>query len=127
MQKLLDSRELIRRLKEGSPIEVEGEVVRLPRFSEIKETFSSEFGVDGAFEVIVAKSRTITWCLWPLDRKTKFEKKDGERFVKIVDAIKEANPQKPIKGWVLTSAPVSDDMRAYLRDAGHQINRLANP
>lgn len=124
MQNLLESRELIRLLRKGAPIEVEGETVRLPRFSEIKETFSAEFGVDGNMEVIVAKSRTVTWCLWPLDRKTKFEMKDGERFVKIVDAVKEANPQKPVKGWVLTTAPFTEEIRTYFKDAGHQIHRI---
>lgn len=125
MQNLIDSRELIKKLKEGSPIEVEGETVRLPRFTEIKESLSSEFGITGGnFEVIVAKSRTATWCLWPLDRKSKFEIKDGERFFKVVDAVKNENPAKPVKGWVLTTAPVGEDTRDYMKNAGHQIHRV---
>lgn len=123
---LLDSRELIRRLKEGAPIEIGGDVIRLPRFTEVRETMVSDFGVDATHEVIVAKSRTATWCLWALQRKARFEMKDGQLFVSILDAIKGAIPQKPVKGWVLTTATICDDTRAFLQDAGHQIHRVVN-
>jgi hypothetical protein len=125
VNRLLDNRELIRRLKEGSPIEVEDEVVRLPRFSEIRESEPNDFGVAGSHELIVAKARTATWCVWPLDRKARFSLKDGKTFVKILAAIGEALPHKPVKGWVLTTAPVGDDTRAYLEEAGHRINRIS--
>ncbi|MCB9833530.1 MAG: hypothetical protein H6807_13755 [Planctomycetes bacterium] len=124
MNRFLDSRELIRRLKEGSPIEVEGDVVRLPRFTEIKESDPAEFGARGNHELIVAKARTATWCLWPLDRKATFSANDGKKFVKILDAIGETIPQKPVKGWVLTTAPVAEDARELLNEADHRINRI---
>jgi hypothetical protein len=126
VNRFLDSRELIRRLKEGSPIEVEGDVVRLPRFTEIKESDPGEFGARGNQELIVAKARTATWCLWPLDRKAKFSATDGKKFVKILDAIGESIPQKPVKGWVLTTAPVAEDARELLNEADHRINRIAD-
>ena len=122
--RFLDSRELIRRLKEGSPIEVDGEQVRLPRFSEIKETFPSDYGARGNEELIVAKARTATWCVWPLDRKSKFAMKDCTKFMSILDAIKESLPQKPVKGWVLTTAPVDEKTRNHLAEAGHRISRV---
>ena len=124
MKRFLDSRELIRRLKEGSPIEVEGDVVRLPRFSEIKETQPIDFGAKGTQELIIAKARTATWCLWPLDRKARFAMKDGEKFVQILTALEGEMPQKPVKGWVLTTAPVADDCRGLLNDSGHRVNRV---
>ena len=89
MKRFLDSRELIRRLKEGSPIEIEGDVVRLPRFSEIKEMVPADFGAKGNQELIIAKARTATWCLWPLERKARFTAKDGEKFVAVLEALKE--------------------------------------
>lgn len=125
MKTFLDSRELIRRLKEGSPIEIEGDVVRLPRFSEIREMMPADFGEKGKHELIIAKARTATWCLWPLDRKAKFSPKDGEKFVKILEAIAEEIPQKPVKGWVLTTAPVDDASRSLLNEAGHRVNRVS--
>ncbi len=124
MKRFLDSRELIRRLKEGSPIEVEGDVVRLPRFSEIKETDPSEFGAKGNQELIIAKARTATWCLWPLDRKAKFSSKDGQKFIAILEVLGEEIPQKPVKGWVPTTAPVAEEGRALLNEAGHRVNRI---
>ena len=124
MKRFLDSRELIRRLKEGSPIEVEGDVVRLPRFTEIKELEPADFGARGNQELIVAKARTATWCLWPLDRKARFSARDGKKFVELLAAIGEAIPQKPVKGWVLTTAPVADDARELLNEADHRINRI---
>ncbi|MCA9319327.1 MAG: hypothetical protein KDB53_01265 [Planctomycetes bacterium] len=120
----LESRELIRRLKEGSPIEIDGDCVRLPRFAEIKETCPSDFGAKGNADLIVAKARTATWCLWPVDRKTKFSKKDGERFLAILDAVQESIPQKPVKGWVLTTGPVADDGRELLTAGGHRVDRV---
>ena len=120
----LESRELIRRLKEGSPIEVEGDVVRLPRFAEIRDAQPIDFGLKGKEELIVAKARTATWCLWPLDRKQRFAMKDGKTFMKIIEAIKEENPQKPILGWVLTTAPICDETRALLEEEGHQVHRV---
>ena len=124
MKRFLESRELIRRLKQGSPIEIEDDVVRLPRFAEIREAYPSDFGAKGNQELIVAKARTATWCLWPLDRKARFTKKDGEKFLGILSAIQETIPQKPIKGWVLTTGPVADDARAALEAEEHRINRV---
>lgn len=124
MKRFLDSRELIRRLKEGSPIEIEGDVVRLPRFSEIKEMVPADFGGKGNNELIVAKARTATWCLWPLERKAKFSVKEAEKFKLVLDALLEEIPAKPIKGWVLTTAPVDDEARAILGEGEHRINRV---
>jgi len=124
VKRFLESRELIRRLKQGSPIEVEDDVVRLPRFAEIREAYPTDFGAKGNQELIVAKARTATWCLWPLDRKAKFSAKDGEKFLAILGAIHETVPQKPIKGWVLTTGPVDDSSRAALEAEGHRINRV---
>lgn len=125
MKRFLDSRELIRRLKEGSPIEIEGDMVRLPRFSEIKEASPTEFGAKGDHELIVAKARTATWCLWPIDRKAKFSAKDSEKFLVILEAIQGSIPQKPVKGWILTTALVDDDCRKVLQGGGHRINRIS--
>ncbi len=124
MKRFLDSRELIRRLKEGSPIEVEGDVVRLPRFSEIKEMVPDDFGGKGNQELIVAKARTATWCLWPLERKAKFSAKDAEKFAAVLQALQEELPAKPVKGWVLTTAPVADEARSALNEGEHRINRV---
>ena len=124
MKRFLDSRELIRRLKEGSPIEVEGDVIRLPRFSEIKEVYPSDFGAKGNQDLIVAKARTATWCLWPLDRKAKFALKDSQKFMAILEALKEELPQKPVKGWVLTTAAVAEDARELLNGDEHRINQV---
>ena len=33
-------------------------------------------------------------------------------------------PQKPVKGWVLTTAPVADEARNLLNEAEHRINRV---
>ena len=126
MKRFLDSRELIRRLKDGTPIEIEGDVVRLPRFTEIRELQPIDFGAKGNQDLIVAKARTATWCLWPLDRKNRFGKKDGEKFLKILEALAEEYPQKPVRGWVLTTAPVDDACRTFLNEAGHRVNRIAN-
>lgn len=125
VKRFLDSRELIRRLKEGSPIEIEGDVIRLPRFAEIKESFPEDYGAKGNLELIVAKARTATWCLWPLDRKAKFAGKDADKFLKILEAVAESLPQKPVKGWVLTTAPVDEAAREKLNAAEHRVNRVA--
>jgi hypothetical protein len=120
----LESRELIRRLKEGSPIEAEGDVVRLPRFTEIKEAEPEDFGVRAQDELIVAKARTATWCLWPINRRARFQAKDGDKFLKILDGVQEEHPDKPVKGWVLTTGPVCDETRSRLNESGHRINRI---
>ena len=124
MKRFLDSRELIRRLKEGSPIEIEGDVVRLPRFSEIKEMVPADFGAKGNQDLIVAKARTATWCLWPLERRAKFSAKEAEKFTAVLEALQEELPQKPVKGWVLTTAPVDDAARTALSEKEHRINRV---
>ncbi|MFT7616399.1 MAG: hypothetical protein ACI97A_000020 [Planctomycetota bacterium] len=124
VKRFLDSRELIRRLKEGSPIEVEGDIVRLPRFSEIKEVIPVDFGAKGNQDLIVAKARTATWCLWPLERKAKFTAKDAEKFTAVLGALQEEIPAKPVKGWVLTTAPVAEEAREALNEGEHRINRV---
>ncbi|HGY92008.1 MAG TPA: hypothetical protein ENK43_12635 [Planctomycetes bacterium] len=124
MNQFLESRELVRRLKQGAPIEVDGEVVRLPRFAEIQEMDPEELGGKGDQDVIIAKARTATWCLWPLDRRSKFSKKDGECFLSMLDAVQENIPQKPVMGWVFTTGPVADESRKALEDKGHRIHRI---
>ncbi|MEZ6196365.1 MAG: hypothetical protein R3F20_11665 [Planctomycetota bacterium] len=76
-------------------------------------------------ELIVAKARTATWCLWPVNRRTKFQKRDGEKFLKILNGIQESHPEKPVKGWVLTTGPVCDETRNALNEGGHRINRIS--
>ncbi|MEE9394224.1 MAG: hypothetical protein V3W41_17125 [Planctomycetota bacterium] len=124
MKSFLESRELIRRLKEGSPIEVDGEVVRLPRFSEIQEAQPGDFGAKGKQDLIVAKARTATWCVWPLNRRAKFQKKDSEGFTLILKALEESIPDKPVVGWVLTTGPIDDAVRAKMNEDGHRVNRV---
>ena len=124
MNDILDSSELVRRLKKGSPIEVEGDVIRLPRFTEVREAHPADYGVKAKNEVIVAKARTATWCLWPLERKAKFGMKDGKHFIEIVDALQEELPQKPVKGWVLTNATIDDETKSFLEEKGHQVHRV---
>ena len=124
MNQFLESRELIRRLKKGFPVRLEEDEVRLPRFTEIVETECDEYGVSGSMELIVALSRTATWCIWAANRKAKVGAADGKRFMKVLDAVAERYPQRPVRGWLLTPATIDASVRTQLAEAGHYAHQV---
>lgn len=125
LSELLDPEGLIRRLKKGSPIVLEKETIRLPRFTEIREIEQSEIGGKGKETLVIARSRTATWAMLPWPKKGGFALKDAKAFVKLVEALQQQNPQKPVKGYVLTSGPVKDDGAALLSEGGHLASTIA--
>jgi hypothetical protein len=87
VNELLQSDGLMRRLRRGAPLELEAERVRLPRFTEIREFEQKEFGQKGKEPIVVARSRTATWALWPIAKKSPFEVRDAERFLSLVASV----------------------------------------
>jgi hypothetical protein len=124
VNQFLESRELIRRLKKGFPVRLEDDEVRLPRFTETVEVDGEEYGVSGSMQLIVAQSRTATWCIWAANRKAKVGAKDGKRFMKVLEAVAERYPQRPVRGWLLTPAVIDDAVRSQLAEAGHYAHRV---
>lgn len=116
---------LIRRLKKGSPIVLEKETIRLPRFTEIREIEQKEYGGRGKENLVLARSRTATWAMLPWPKKAGFAKKDAVGFLKLVDTIQQENPQKPVKGYVLSTGPVKDDGASLLEEGGHLASTIA--
>lgn len=127
MNELLQSDGLMRRLRRGAPLELEVERVRLPRFTEIREFEQAEFGHKGREPIVVAKSRTATWALWPIAKRSAFEVRDADHFLKLVASVQAQNPDKPVKGYVLTVGPISDDSRAKLATGGHVVSTVVGP
>ena len=84
---LLHSEGLIRRLKKGSPIVLEKETIRLPRFTEIKEVDQQEVGGAGKDTLVVARSRTATWALLPWPKKGAFALKDAVQYLSKATAV----------------------------------------
>lgn len=121
----MHSEGLIRRLKKGSPILLEKETIRLPRFTEIKEVEPSEIGGKGKDPLVVARSRTATWALLPWPKKAGFNAKDADEFLKMVGVLQQQNPQKPVKGYVLVRGSVKDDGAALLEEQGHLASTIA--
>ena len=122
---LLDTDGLIRRLKKGAPLLLEKETVRLPRFTEIREVDQSEIGGKGRETLVIARARTATWALMPWTRKAPFGEKDANAFLEMVATLQEQNPQKPVKGYVLTSADVKEDIASLLAADGHLASQVA--
>lgn len=116
---------LIRRLKKGSPIVLEKETIRLPRFTEIREVEQKEIGGRGKENLVIARSRTATWAMMPWPRKAGFALKDAKSFMTLVEAIQQQNPHKPVKGYVLTTGPVKDDCAHLLAEEGHLASVVA--
>jgi hypothetical protein len=114
----------MRRLRRGAPLELDVERVRLPRFTEIREIDQKEFGQKGKEPVVVARSRTATWALWPVAKRSTFEVRDAEHFLKLVASVQAQHPEKPVKGYVLTMGPISDDSRARLAAGGHVVSTI---
>ena len=125
LSELMDSEGLIRRLKKGSPIVLEKETIRLPRFTEIKEVEPSDIGGKGKDPLVVARSRTATWALLPWPKKSGFSAKDAAGFLQMVGVLQQQNPQKPVKGYVLAQGPVKDDGAALLEKEGHLASTVA--
>ena len=125
MSELMHSEGLIRRLKKGSPILLEKETIRLPRFTEIKEVEPTDIGGKGKEPIVVARSRTATWALLPWPKKSGFNAKDADAFLKMVGVLQQQNPQKPIKGYVLVQGAVKDDGAALLEKQGHLARTIA--
>ncbi len=125
LSELMYSEGLIRRLKKGSPIVLEKETVRLPRFTEIKEIEPSDIGGKGKDPLVVARSRTATWALLPWPKKAGFNAKDADAFLNMVGVIQQQNPHKPVKGYVLAQGPVKDDGAALLEKQGHLASTIA--
>ena len=122
---LLDADGLIRRLKKGAPLLLEKETVRLPRFTEIKEVDQSEVGGTGPETLVIARARTATWALMPWTRKAAFAAKDAQAFLEIVATLQGQNPQKPVKGYVLTPGAVKDEIASLLEPGGHLASAVA--
>jgi hypothetical protein len=114
----------MRRLRRGAPLELEVERVRLPRFTEIREFEQAEFGQKGREPLVIAKSRTATWALWPIAKRSAFEVRDAEHFLKLVASVQAQHPEKPVKGYVLTVGPITDDSRARLAAGGHVVSTV---
>jgi hypothetical protein len=114
----------MRRLRRGAPLELDVERVRLPRFTEIREVDQKEFGQKGKEPIVVARSRTATWALWPVAKRSAFEVRDAEHFLKLVASVQAQHPEKPVKGYVLTMGPISDDSRARLAAGGHVVSTI---
>lgn len=119
MSELLDSENLVRRLKKGAPLVLEKETVRLPRFTEIREIDQKDLGGKGKELIVLARSRTATWALLPWTKKAGFGAKDAKAFLDMVDIIQQQNPQKPVKGYVITAGPVKEDGAVILEKLGH--------
>jgi hypothetical protein len=124
VNELLQSDGLMRRLRRGAPLELDVERVRLPRFTEIREVDQKEFGHKGKEPLVVARSRTATWALWPVAKRSAFEVRDAEHFLKLVASVQAQHPEKPVKGYVLTMGPISDDSRAKLAAGGHVVSTI---
>jgi hypothetical protein len=75
-------------------------------------------------DLIVAQSRTATWCIWAANRKAKVGAPDGKRFMKVLDGVAERYPQRPVRGWILTPALIDDSVRALLTEAGHYAHHV---
>ena len=125
MNELLQSDGLVRRLRKGAPLELEVERVRLPRFTEIREIDPKDLGQKGKEPIIVAKSRTATWALWSIAKRSAFEVRDADEFLKVVASVQAQCPDKPVKGYVLTLGPISPDSRAKLAAGGHVVSAVA--
>ena len=126
LSELLNSDGIIRRLKKGAPILLQKETVRLPRFTEIKEIDQKDLGGRGKDPVVLARSRTATWALLPWPKKSGFDLKDAQAFMKMVETLQIQNPAKPIKGYVLVaSGTVEDKGAALLEQKGHLASNLA--
>lgn len=121
---LLDADGLIRRLKKGAPLLLEKETVRLPRFTEIREVDQSEIGGKGRETLVIARARTATWAMLPWGKKS-FAEKDAKAFLDLVATIQEQNPQKPVKGYVLTPGAVNDSVSSLLEAGGHLLSAVA--
>jgi hypothetical protein len=115
----------MRRLRKGAPLELAAERVRLPRFTEIREIELRELGHKGKEPVVVAKSRTATWALWPIAKRSAFEVRDADQFLKVVASVQAQHPDKPVKGYVLTMGPITEDSRAKLAAGGHIVSTVA--
>jgi hypothetical protein len=126
VNELLQSDGLMRRLRRGAPLELEAERVRLPRFTDIREFEQREFGQKGKEPLVVARSRTATWALWPIAKKSAFEVRDADHFLKLVASVQAQHPEKPVKGYVLTVGPISDDSRAKLALGGHVVSTVVD-
>jgi hypothetical protein len=126
VNELLQSDGLMRRLRRGAPLDLDVERVRLPRFTEIRECEQQEFGHKGKEPLVVAKSRTATWALWPIAKRSVFEVRDAEHFLKLVASVQAQHPEKPVKGYVLTVGPISDDSRARLAAGGHVVSTVVS-
>jgi hypothetical protein len=122
---LLSSDGLIRRLKKGSPILLEKETIRLPRFTEIREVESGDIGGSAGETIVLARSRTATWALLPWPKKTGFALKDAKGFLSMLGVLQQQNPAKPVKGYVLAFGPVKDDGAKLLEQEGHLASVIA--
>ena len=122
---LLCSDGLIRRLKKGSPIVLEKETIRLPRFTEIKEIEPEDVGGEAPEPIVLARSRTATWALLPWPKKTGFALKDAKGFLSMLGVLQQQNPAKPVKGYVLAQGPVKDAGAKLLEKEGHLASMVA--
>src|SRR5262245_45205534 len=122
----MHSEGLIRRLKKGAPIVLHKETIRLPRFTEIKEVDQKDVGGKGKEPIVVARSRTATWALLPWLKKSGFDSKDAQAFIRMCDALQQQHPAKPGKGYVLVaSGTVEDHGAALLEEKGHLASTIA--
>lgn len=122
---LMHSEGIIRRLKKGSPIVLQKETIRLPRFTEIREIHPKEVGGSGKEFLVLARSRTATWALFPCPKKGGFGLTDAKGVMKILEALQEENPAKPVKGYVLVEGPVESKAAELLEGKGHLASTVA--
>ena len=122
VNELMHTDSLMEHLRKGAPLDLEAERVRLPRFTEIRECNPSEFGQKGKEPFVLARCRTATWAIVPVSKRTSFDHKDADAFLKLVQSVAEQNPGKPVKGYVITSGPIANDSKVKLAAAGHVVS-----
>jgi len=76
----------------------------------------TDTGVSGRGKLLLAENVDTLWYIETKDRKTKFNTKDCDRFLKIRDELKEQHPDLYIRGIMLTSAPVDEDAKSILEN-----------
>lgn len=79
-------------------------------------TKKSDTGVSGRGELILAENVDTIWYIETKDRKTRFASRDGERFLAIREELQEQHPDLYIRGIMLTSAPVDDEIKGVLEE-----------
>lgn len=83
---------------------------------DVKIVKKSDEDLSGRGSLILAKNMDAIWYVETKDRKTKFNTKDGERFLKLKSELEEQHEDLYIRGIMLTSAPVDEEAQNMLKD-----------